>query len=137
MKIRYDIKHKSLLHRIENRVYLKFYKEYEVIEQHKKLKNQRCKWFLIKRRVNRLAYELNISLWWKIHSIISIVQLKSILFMQDSYNCVKSNHSESMYVENDTKTDKSYEMEIIIDKRVRKFERTSMTQYKIKWLNYD
>lgn len=42
-----------------------------------------------------------------------------------------------MYVENNTETNRFYEIEAIVDKRVRKFQKTSITQYKVKLLNYD
>ena len=127
MKIKYDVRHKSLLLHFENKVYLRLHKEYEIVEQHKKLNNQKCESFLIKRRVDRLAYELDISLKWKIHSVVSVTQLELAIFHQNSYNRSKSNHSDSVYVENDTKTEKFYEMKAIVDKRIKKFEKTSIT----------
>ena len=60
MKIRYNAKHKFLLFRFENKTFLKLHKKYNIKNQHKKSENQRCECFLIKRRVNRFAYELNI-----------------------------------------------------------------------------
>ena len=60
MKIRYDFQHKLLLLRFENKTYLKLHKKYEIVEQHKKLNNKKCKSFLIKRRVDRFTYELDI-----------------------------------------------------------------------------
>ena len=137
MKIKYDVRHKSLLLHFENKVYLRFHKKYEIIEQHKKLNNQRCESFLITRRVDRFAYELNISLKWKIYSVVSVTQLEFATFHQNLYNRSRSDHSNSVYVEDDTKTEKFYEMKAIVDKRIKKFEKTSITQYKIKWLEYD
>lgn len=63
-----------------------------------------------------------------------MIQLKFALFLQDFYNRLKSNYSNSVYVENDIDQNKSYKIEFIIDKRVKKFEKTSITQYKVKWL---
>ena len=60
MKVYYDFKHKSLLLKFENKVYFRLNKEYKFSEHHKKLSQQRCKSFLIKRRVERLIYELNL-----------------------------------------------------------------------------
>ena len=137
MKIKYNFKHKLILLRSKDKAYLKLHKDYSIQEQHKKLNNQKCESFLMKRRVDRLAYELNISFKWKIHSVISVAQLKSALFVQNSYNKSRSEHSKSIYVEKNNEFEKSYEIKAIIDKRVRKFEKTSITQYKIKWLKYD
>ena len=58
MKIKYDVRHKSLLLQFENKVYLRLHKNYQILNQHKKLDNQKCESFLIKRRIDRLAYKL-------------------------------------------------------------------------------
>lgn len=42
-----------------------------------------------------------------------------------------------MYVKRNTKVEKSYEIETIIDKKIKKFEKPFVTQYKVKWLKYD
>ena len=137
MKIRYDVRHKSLLLHFEDKVYLRLHKEYEIIEQHKKLSNQRCESFLVKRRVDRFAYELDISLRWKIHSVVSIAQFESASSLQNFYNRSRFDHLDSVYVEENIETEKSYEMKKITDKRIRKYDRTQVTQYKIKWKEYD
>ena len=137
MKIKYDVRHKSLLLHLENKVYLRFHKKYEIVKQHKKLSNQKCESFLIKRRVDRLAYELDISLKWKIHSVVSIAQLESATSFQNFYNRSRSDYLDSMYVKENIETEKSYEMKKITDKRIKKFDRTQITQYKIKWKEYD
>lgn len=61
MKFRYNARHKSLFFRLDQIFFLRLHKSYEMNEQHRKLDNQRCNLFLIKRRVDRFAYELNIS----------------------------------------------------------------------------
>ena len=137
MKIRYDSRHKSLLLRSGDKIFLRLHRDYEINEQHKKLDNQRCEPFLIKKRVDRLTYELNILLRWKIHFVISMAQLESTSSVQNSYNRSRLDHSNSVYVENDIEIEKSYEMKRVIDKRIRKFDTISITQYKIKWREYD
>ena len=137
MKIRYDVRHKSLLLQFEDKAYLRLHKNYQILNQHKKLDNQKCGSFLIKRRIDRFAYELNISLRWKIHLVISIAQLESAFSLQDSYNRSRSDHLDFVYVENDIDFEKSYEIEFVIDKRIKKFDKTSVTQYRIKWLKYE
>ena len=99
--------------------------------------NQRCDFFTIKRRVKRLIYEFDLSIHWRIHSMISITQLKSLFNEENFYNRSRFNYSKTMKVKNDTKNWKFYIMKRIIDKRLRKFERTTITQYLIKWNDYD
>lgn len=137
IKIRYDFKQKSPFFRFQNLAFLRLHKEYNVKQQHKKFENQRCKSFLIKSRVDRFVYKLNIFFRWKIYSIILITQFEFAFSIQNSYNRSGSDHSNSIYVENDTATRKSYEVKAIIDKRVKKFDRISVTQYKTKLLKYD
>ena len=61
VKLMYDKRHKSLLLKKRDKAYLKFHKEYKLPEnQNRKLSNQRCEPFLVKRRVERLAYELKL-----------------------------------------------------------------------------
>ena len=61
-KIYYDKKHQSLLLRSSDEVYIRFHHEYKLSNvMNKKLKNQRIDSFLMKRRVGRLIYELNLS----------------------------------------------------------------------------
>ena len=81
MKIRYDSRHKSLFFRSSDKIFLRLHRDYEINEQHKKLDNQRCESFLIKRCVDRLTYELNIFFRWKIHFVISMTQFESAFFV--------------------------------------------------------
>ena len=64
--------------------------------------------------------------------MVFVAQLKSALSTDDSYDRERSTHSNVVRVEGDTKIEKSYEVEKIIVKRIRKYERTSVTQYRIK-----
>ena len=137
MKIYYDARHKSLLLNSGDRAFLRFNKSYKLFNHHRKLSQQKCESFFIKRRIERLVYELELSLTWRIHSIISIAQLKSALSVQDSYNRSKSDHSDAVKVDENIEHEKSYEVERILIKRIRKYERTAVTQYLIKWLDYE
>ena len=61
MKIRHDAKHVFLLLKFEKKTFLKFYKEYKNFTQkNRKLFNQKCESFLIKKKVEKLSYELNL-----------------------------------------------------------------------------
>ena len=62
-KMYYDARHQSFMFNVENRVYFRLHHEY-ILSDHfnKKMFNQRCDSFMIKRRVNKLAYELDLSI---------------------------------------------------------------------------
>ena len=67
------------------------------------------------------------------------MQLKSASKNVDPYNRSRSDHSDVVEVKESSNIDwkKSYEMEKLIKKRDRKYERTKMTEYLIKWLGYE
>ena len=95
MKFRYDNKHKSLMLKIDDIIYLRLNKNYFLFNKFdKKFFNQYVESFFVKRRVNRLIYELNLLFTSRVYSIISITQLKSIDISIDSYLRFKSNYSK-------------------------------------------
>ena len=138
MKIYYDARHVPLLLKPGDKTYLRLHKRYSLSNNHsKKLSTQKCDPFIIKRRVERLAYELKLSSTWRVHSVISMTQLESVIKSSDPYNRLRSNYFDSVHVEDDTENNKFYEVEKILSKRIKKFERTNVTQYLIRWLKYD
>ncbi len=61
VKILHDKRHKSLFLKSEKKTFLRLHKEYNLPEIiNKKLSQQRCDLFIIKRRVDRLVYELDL-----------------------------------------------------------------------------
>ena len=95
MKFRYNNKHKSLMLKIDDIIYLRLHKNYFLFNKFdKKLFNQYINSFLVKRRINRLIYELNLFFTSRVHLIISITQLKSIDVFVDSYQRLKFDYSK-------------------------------------------
>ena len=95
MKFRYDNKHKSLMLKIDDIIYLRFYKNYSLLNKFiKKLNNQYVESFLVKQRINHLVYELNLFFTSRVHSIILIIQLKSINVLIDLYQRFKFDYSK-------------------------------------------
>ena len=99
--------------------------------------NQRCEFFIVKRRAEKLAYELNLSTHWRVYSVISVTQLKSCSNEENSYRRFRSNYSNFVKIEDDTDDWRFYIVKKIIDKKLKKFERITVTQYMIKWLEYE
>ena len=74
IKFRYDNKHKSLMLKVDDMIYLRFYKNYSLFNKFiKKLNNQYVEFFLVKQRINRLIYELDLFFTLYTYSIISII----------------------------------------------------------------
>jgi hypothetical protein len=137
-KIIYDDKHKSFAFNIEDKVYLRLHYEYFLFEKENfKLFNQRFDSYTVKRKVDNVVYELNLSLNTRIHSIISIAQLEFVENDSDSYSRSRSTNSESVKMINeDTSTRKSYEVKRILKERIRKYEKIIVKQYLIKWKDW-
>jgi hypothetical protein len=138
VKIVYDDKHKSFAFNIEDKIYLWLHNEYFLLEKENlKLSNQRFDSYTVKRKINNVVYELNLSLNTRIHSIISITQLKSAKDDSDSYNRSRSTNSESVEIKDDTSIKRSFEIEKILKKRNKRYDKTKIIQYLIKWLKWE
>jgi hypothetical protein len=132
-KIIYDNHHKALTFNIEDKAYLRLHHEYFLFEKkNSKLSNQRLNSYIILRKIDNLAYELNLSATFRIHSVIFIIQLESTL-NSDSYERSWSINLESIEMKNDIVDKNSYEVERILKKRNRKYEKITMIQYLVKW----
>ena len=130
MKLRYDSKHKPLKLNAGGYVYLQLHHEYQLPNKpNKKFGNQYAGPFLVKRKIGQLTYELELSATSRVHSIISITQLKPIDASEDSYQRPKPNYSEPIDTENDDNSQHQnprYEVERMIDRRQQIFERTKV-----------
>ena len=86
IKFRYDNKYKSLMLKVDDIIKLRLHKKYFLFNKsNKKLFNQYVELFFVKRRINRLTYELNLSFISRVYFIISITQLKSTDIFNDLY----------------------------------------------------
>jgi uncharacterized protein YjaG (DUF416 family) len=128
----FDEKHKSLVFNTKDKVYLRLHHEYSLSKkENAKLSQQRFDSYTIKKKVDNVVYELNLSSNVRIHSIISIAQLKSA-FDLDSFDRSRFINFELVKTEKDIADKKSYEIERVLDKRARKYEKITITQYLIK-----
>ena len=86
IKIMYDARHILLLFKSNDKVFLRLHKKHTLFNKlNIKLFNQRVDSFFIKRRIERLIYELNFSFHWQIHFIIFVIQLESTSSKKDFY----------------------------------------------------
>ena len=135
IKIKYDDKHKILRFRLDEKIYFRLHHEYRLLfKSNRKLFNQKTDSFTIKKKVDRLTYELKLSLKWKIHFVISVQQLKSASIKTDFFQKSRFDHLEKVEIEKLSNTiyEKNYEIANIVDKRTRKFEKTNVTQWLIE-----
>ena len=86
--------------KIDDIIYLRLHKRYFLFSKFdKKLFNQYVESFLVKRRINRLIYELILFFTSRVYSIISITQLKSIDVFYDSYQRFKLDYFEFINID--------------------------------------
>ena len=136
-KLYYNTRYTFFLLNFENKIYLRLNHEYHLSKKlNRKLSSQRCNSFSIKRRVDKLVYELELSNNWKIHLVVFITQLKSYLFTQNSYQRSRSNNSKAIETKNNIFQYKSFEVNRIVSKKTRKYKSKKITQYLLKWKKY-
>ena len=138
MKRIYDADHQQKSFAAKNLVDLRLHRGYTLPGvKNKKLQQQFIGPLRIKRRVGRLAYELDIPLNWKIHPVVSIAHLEPASNQQlDPYNRPRPDHPGPVHVEGDTEYEKSYEIEALVGKRVTKRHGRTQNQYLVRWKGY-
>src|SRR5204863_7882368 len=93
MKHCYDKHHISLLLNSDDLVMLKLHHRYHISDiKNKKLSIQQVRYFSIKQQVSSLVYKLDLLLNMKIHSVISVTNLKFLSFSKDFYKCQYNKH---------------------------------------------
>ena len=122
----------------EDFVYIRLHKKYNILFIaifDSKFSQQYAESFKIFERIERFVYRLKLSQHWRIHSMLSVTQLKSSSSSRiDFFDRPKSNHSSSIFVEEDTDKVKFYTLKKMIDKR---FTARRELEYLIKWKEYN
>ena len=138
VKHHYDKSHQSFYMKSKNYVYIRLHKKYNIsiiVILKFKYNQQYARFFRILKKIDRLIYRLKLSIHWRIHFVFFVTQLKSC---SDStanfFNRSRSNHSNSIFVEKNTKKVKSYEIEKFINKRQTKRRES---KYLIRWRDYE
>jgi hypothetical protein len=90
----------------------------------------------VKKRIGRLAYLLELPSHWRIHPVISVAQREPCPSSPDPYDCPRPDHPNAIETEGDTPQWKSYEVERIVDKRMRTYGSKKVAQYLLKWKGY-
>ena len=140
-KRHYNRRHNSLFFKENDWTLLKLHHEYNIssfIEIINKLTQQFVESFKMLIKIERLAYKLNMSDHWKVHSVFFVTQLESISSLNSNfYKRFISDYSNSIFIEEDIETMRSYELKRFLNKRTIWKEREQSVEYLIKWKNYD
>ena len=93
----YNRYHILLLLNFKNLVTLKLHHKYHISNvKNKKLFIQQVECFSVKQQISSLMYELKLSANMKIHSIMSVINLESVLSEKDFYNQSYNNYLSSV-----------------------------------------
>lgn len=134
-KIRYDARHIPLEFQVGQEVYLRLHHGYNLPEKaNRNMGYQRVGPFKIVRKAGPLAYEIKLPSHLKFHPVISIAQLEP--YVPDPWNRSRPGLPQGIEVEGDTDEWKSYEIEKLINRRIKTLPNGEQrVQYMVKWKN--
>ena len=137
-KFYYDRKHQSTNLVVDDWAQIRLHKGYDISSiavLDNKLSQQYTALFRVTKKIDRLAYRLDISRKWTIHSIFSIAQLKSCSdSTKDLFRRHRLTQSNSVFVEEDIDLIKFFELKRIINKRMTVRREV---EYLVRWKDYD
>lgn len=130
----YDGRHKAAFLKEDDMAYLRLHRGYTVLGlKSRKINQQMVGPFKVLRRVGRLAYELDLPDDWKIHRVISIAQLEPAPTGPDPFKRPTQELPPAITVDGESD---HYEIEWLLDRRVRGSRYGKMKQYLVKWKGY-
>ena len=139
-KYYYDRHYQPMFFRVNDFAFIRLHKGYNIpanLGITKKLTQQYVGPFKILERVGRLAYRLDVFEDWKVYPVFSVAQLKpSPPPDADLFDCPSPDHPPSIFVEGDTNTLKSYEVEQLLNRRNIQKGREVATEYLVRWRGY-
>ncbi len=132
-KLRYDDRHTLTEFKAGDTVYLRIGKGYHLPGKPKaKWAPKRAGPFLIKRKVNNLAYELDFPPGYKVHPVVSVAHLFKPEQGKDPYDREKV-RPDPVQLDGEPE----FEVERIVDRRVRKTRGRPKVEYLTKWVGYE
>ena len=137
VKHHYNRKHQSFFMKKNEYALIRLHHEYQISTNdilNKKYNQQYVDSFKILKKIDKLTYRFDLSIHWRIHFVLFVAQLKFASIESNFYQRSRFIHSDSMFVENDIKRVKFYEIDFLINKReIARRE----SEYLIRWKKYD
>lgn len=78
---------------------------------------------------------MKLFLQWRERSVIFITQLKFILNI-NSYNWYWFHYFVFVHIKENIEVEKFYEVEKLVNRRIRRYEKKNVIQYLIQWIEY-
>ena len=88
-------------------------------------------------KVDKQVYRLDIFDHWRVHPVFSVAQLKPWPTDKDPFDRPLPDHPDSVFVEGDIDEYKSYEIDRLLNKRVRRRDKGYSTDYLLRWQGYE
>jgi hypothetical protein len=132
----YDERHTSIYFSPGQKVLLRLHKGYSMPSAlPAKFSQQYAGPFVIKRRIGRLAYELDLPPHWAVHPVFSVAFLEKYPQEPDPFQRPIPDHPGPL--SSDGKWEE-FEVEAILDKRLRQTrgKRRQIVEYLLKWKGY-
>lgn len=136
----YNKHHQPMQMSVDDWTLLRLYRGYYLLGRlSPKLSQHYCRSFQIIERVGELAYRLELPPYYRIYSVISVAQLElSPAPGSDLFARPANQHPESVGVDGDIENWISFEIERLMDRRERRYDRDPITiEYLVKWKRYD
>ena len=140
-KFHYDRKHQPMYFKKGDKVLLRLHKGYSIPQpagatKADKLGQRYVGPFDVVVKVDKQAYRLDIPGHWRVHPVFSVAQLEPWPADKDSFDRPLPDHPDSVFVEGDTDEYKSYEIDRLLNKRVRRRGKGYSTDYLLRWQGY-
>ena len=138
-KFHYDRRHQPMYFRRGEEAFLRLHHGYQIPSvTSKKIGQQYVGPFRILERIGKQAYRLDIPAHWRVHPVFSLAQLEPAPPGPDPFHRPMPEHPDSVFVEGDTAEWKSYVVERLLNKRVRRTGRGhgEIVEYLVQWRGY-
>ncbi len=139
-KNHYDCNYQPLFLKIREYALLCLHKGYSIASTlgvTKKLTQQYVRSFRVLEKVGRPAYRLDVFPNWCIYPVFSMPQLEPAPSVsQDTFHRLHPDHPPSVFVEGDTDFSQSFKVEQLLNCRIIKLGRKTVTQYLVCWVEY-
>ena len=130
MKKYYDHGHVLMFFNANDYVNIRLHREYSLPGiLNPKLSQQFVRPFQVAKRVNNLAYQLDLPATWRIHNVLSIAHLEPAIFPNDDpYSRPRPDHPPAIIVDGESE----WEIERLLAKR----QSGRSSQYLVRWKGY-
>ena len=140
-KFHYDRKHQPMYFKKGDKVLLRLHKGYSIPQpadatKADKLEQRYVGPFDVVAKVDKQAYRLDIPGHWRVHPVFSVAQLEPWPAGKDPFDRPLPDQPDSVFVEGDTDEYKSYEIDRLLNKRVRRRGKGYSTDYLLRWQGY-